>query len=189
MTEIDNLTSWPQRMSPRAKDDAEICHRPESCRFMGCLCIYSQFFAEERHKMEMSNILCLTWPVMSQVTLGSNFSTSSQRSHAGLSSSVWIFPPRLLVTEIVLGATTPPAGRVTHHTSRARVKHCAVEINLAFEGQNWCNDFKFYNLIGKYLIFNINYLDHQVTLTWGEILTENSRPSQNDQINIQTLTK
>ena len=39
---------WPQKRSPRAKDDAQICHRPESCRFIGCLCVYSRNFARER---------------------------------------------------------------------------------------------------------------------------------------------
>ena len=32
----------------RVKDDAQMCHRPESCRFIGCLCVYSRNFAEER---------------------------------------------------------------------------------------------------------------------------------------------
>ena len=39
---------WPQKRSPRAKDDAQICHRLEPCRFIGCLCVYSRNFAEER---------------------------------------------------------------------------------------------------------------------------------------------
>ena len=54
---------------------------------------------------------CCVWPDLwqSQVTLGSNFSTSSERFRPGLSIACWIFPPRLLVTEIDGAATPPPA--------------------------------------------------------------------------------
>ena len=81
----------------------------------------------------MSNILCLTWPVTSQVTSRSNFQTLSERSRPGLSIAVWIFPLRLLVSEIDGGGRyghpppPPPAeGRVRTRPSRARVKECWV---------------------------------------------------------------
>ena len=57
----------------------------------------------------MSNILCLTWPVTSHVAPGINLLTLSERFCPGLSITVWIFPPRLLVFEKDEGAaTTPP---------------------------------------------------------------------------------
>ena len=59
----------------------------------------------------MSNILCLTWPVASQVTPESNLWTLSERPRPGLSISGWIFLPRLLVTEIDGGRYAPPPPR------------------------------------------------------------------------------
>ena len=56
------------------------------------------------------------------MTLGSNFSTSSEKFRPGLSIACWIFPQRLLVTEIDGAATPPPAeGRGRTRPSRARV--------------------------------------------------------------------
>ena len=69
------------------------------------------------------------WPDLwrQQVTPGSNFLTSSEKSRPGLSIAVWNFPPRLLITELEGGATPspppPPAeGRGRTWPSRARVK-------------------------------------------------------------------
>ena len=79
----------------------------------------------------MSNILYLTWPVTSQVTQSSNFSTLSGTSRPGFSIAVLIFPPGLLVTEIDgEGAATPPPpppaeGRGRTRPSRAR-KHLSA---------------------------------------------------------------
>ena len=74
----------------------------------------------------MPNILCLTWPVTSQVTPRSNFSTLSERSRPGLSIAVWIIPPRQLVTEIDGGPLRPlpPSAECRGRTRpcRARVK-------------------------------------------------------------------
>ena len=64
---------WPQKRSPRAKDDAQMCQRPESCRFRLLMRLFSEFCGGKGNKWKMSNILCLTWPVTSQVTSRSNF--------------------------------------------------------------------------------------------------------------------
>ena len=77
------------------------------------------------NKWKMSNILCLTWPVTSQVTSTSNFETLSERSRPDLSIAVWFFSPRLLVSEIDGGPLRPPPppaeGRGRTRPSRARV--------------------------------------------------------------------
>ena len=70
---------------------------------------------------------CLTWPVTSQVTPGSNFSTISERSRPGLSFAVWIFPPRLLVSEIDGGRyRSPPPAKGTGRTGGHLQPPCKI---------------------------------------------------------------
>ena len=64
-------------------------------------------------------------------TPGSNFSTSSERSRPGLFVAVWIFLPRLLVTEIDgLRPPPPPAeGRGRTRSGRAQVKNSHIRMD------------------------------------------------------------
>ena len=117
---------WPQKRSPRAKDDAQMCHRPESCRFIGCLCVYSRNFAEERQKME--NVKYFAFDLTCDVTddlevkfLNFIWKISSRPFHCRLN-----FSPTSVCSRDRWGAATPPPpppakGRGRTRPSRARV--------------------------------------------------------------------
>ena len=118
---------WPQKRSPLATDDAQICHRPESCRFIGCLCVYSRHLRRKGIKWKCQTF-CV-WP-----DLWRHRWPRGQIFKLYLKDLVQAFPlpfefsPRLLVSEIDGGPLRPPPppppaeGRGRTRPSRARVK-------------------------------------------------------------------
>ena len=95
---------WPQKRSPRAKDDAQICHRPESCRFIGCFMRLFPAFCVG--KALNGNVKHFVWPDLwrHRWPRGQIFKLYLK----DLVQAVWFFLPRLLVSEIDGGPLRPP---------------------------------------------------------------------------------
>ena len=116
---------WPQKRSHRAKDDAQICHRPESCRFIGCLCVLFPAFC--LGKALNGNVKHFVFDLTCDVTgdLEVKFLNFIWKiSSRPFPLPFEFFSLRLLVSEIDGGGRygPPPAeGRVRTRPSRARV--------------------------------------------------------------------
>ena len=114
MTEIGNLTSWPQMTLTSEKVISGLgrCSDMSQTRIMSIHRLLMRLFSEFCGGKAI-NGKCQTfcgWPDIwrHRWPWGQIFKTLSERSRPGLSIAVWIFSPCLLVSEIDGGRYAPP---------------------------------------------------------------------------------